>query len=95
MRIKVNKDVCIYTIDNCFVLSHKEEEFYYKSFDLLLSKLTNVIASDEKITSIEELVNTMKELRDMIHGLYAVSGIYPEIKFKTKKYTGVNYGTQC
>lgn len=92
MRIKVNKDVCIYTTDNCFVLSHKEEEFYYKSFDLLLSKLTNVIASDEKITSIEELVNAMKELRDMIHGLYAVSGLYPEIKSKFNKYTGVNYG---
>lgn len=92
MRIKVNKDICIYTTDNCFVLSHKEEEFYYKSFDLLLSKLTNIIAMSDEITSIEELVNTMKELRDMIHGLYTVSGLYPEIKSKFNKYTGVNYG---
>lgn len=95
MRININKDVCIYTSDNCFVLSHKGEEFYYKSFDLLLSKLTNIIAMSDDITSISELVNIMKDLRDMIYGLYAVSGLYPEIKFKTNKYTGVNYGKQC
>ena len=92
MRVNVNKDVCIYSAKNCFVLVHKGEEFYYKSFDLLLSKLTNIIAMSEEINSIEELVNTMKDLKDMIHGLYAVSGMYPEIKSKFNQYTGVKDG---
>ena len=91
MNIRINHNTYITADDACFTLHYKSEEFFFKSFDLLVSKLFNITMANSQTESIQELVNEIKEFKTMIYGLYAVSGLYPEIKSKTNKYTGVYY----
>jgi len=50
---------------------------------------------DSRAESVSELANAVKEFKDMIYGIYAVSGMYPEIKKNTALFTGVHYGQDC
>jgi len=95
MNIRINSKARIYSLSNCFVLEYKAEEFFFKSFDLLVTKLFNLCMLDNQAEDVSELVNSIKEFKDTIYGLYAVSGMYPEIKTKTTEFTGVLYGKDC
>lgn len=95
MNIRINSKTRIYSTSNCFVVEYDESEYYFKSFDLMVTKLFNLCMLDSSCESVTELANTVKEFKDMIYGLYAVSGMYPEIKSKVKEYTGVLYGQNC
>jgi hypothetical protein len=65
---------------------------YYKSLDLLLKSVVKEELKDTELDTVERLMKKLDDLNSLVYGLYAVSGMYPEIKFKTGKYTGVNYG---
>jgi len=93
--IRINSKTRIYSLSSCFVIEYKSEEFYFKSFDLLVSKLLNLCMLDSSCKTVSELANAVKEFKDMIYGIYAVSGMYPEIKKNTALFTGVHYGQDC
>lgn len=92
MNITINELISINTEDNCFVLVVGDNSYYYKSFDLLLTRMVRELIIKSDLDTIAELVNTMKEIKDMIYGIYSVSGMYDDIKMNNRKYTGVGYG---
>lgn len=80
---------------NCFVLVMNDVESYYKSFDLLLFAYVNKRVGICHAESVDELLVVMKDIRDLIHGLFSCSGMYPEIKSKYAQFVGVLDGRQC
>ena len=92
MNIIINDLISISTEDNCFVLIVGIDRYYYKSFDLLLTRMVRELIIKSDLDTVAELVNTMKEINDMIYGIYSVSGMYDDIKMNNRKYTGVGYG---
>lgn len=79
----------------CFILEMNGQESCYKSFDLLLFAYVNKRVGLSNAESVEDLLKVMQDIRDMIHGLFSFSGMYPEIKSKFGKYVGVSDGKQC
>lgn len=79
----------------CFILEMNGQESYYKSFDLLLFAYVNKRVVVSNAESVDDLLTVMKDIRDMIQGLFSLSGMYPEIKSKFGKFVGVDDGRSC
>ena len=92
MRIEFSKNVIITSSKGCFVLEYHNQEYVYKSFDLLLISLLNKDLADSEADGVEELVNQIKEFKDFVYGIFAVSEYGEYIKSANKEYTGVDYG---
>ena len=92
MDVRISERIRVYTDSNCFMLCLDDMEIPYKSFDLLLCRVVREELSNDEIVTIGDLKKRLDDLHSLVYGLYTVSGMYPEIKMKTRKYTGVGYG---
>ena len=57
MNIIVNELISINTEDNCFVLVVGDNSYYYKSFDLLLTRMVREVITGKELSNVQELVN--------------------------------------
>ena len=94
MNIKINDNIYITNDDTCFILMINQEPLYYKTLDRVFLRIMNELLLQSDVDSVISLKNKLDELYSMIYGVFGVSGMYPDLKVKQSKYTGVRYGKE-
>ncbi len=94
MNIKINDRISIGSDKTCFILTIDNEQNFYKTMDRLLLRVMNEEMLHSEATSIDSLKKKLDDLYTLIYAIYGISGMYPDIKTKQSKYSGVYHGKE-
>ena len=94
MRIEFSRNVIIRSDNGCFILDYYGEELVYKSFDLLLFSLLNKTLVNSESESVEQIIMEIREFKDFVYGIFAMSDYGEYIQRMNREHTGVDYGKQ-